>query len=176
MPPAQLRVPVILFLLGEPTDDQYSTIRNILYCFIVSIGYYHLWYYDIPDRERIRTIIFRIVRSVLNNIPDPGPNVAMPREFFLRVYQIFISCMKHILSNQRLMWDNYLREYDRCVQGCQDTYTCHHRGVYAGNTVWGMIAIAITGILWLLLSPVFQLSLPLPYMQYVSDWVDLYEK
>ena len=40
----------------------------------------------------------------------------------------------------------------------------------------GMIAIAITGILWLPLSPVFQLSLPLPYMQYVSDWVDLHEK
>ena len=137
MPPAQLRVPVIRFLLGEPTDDQYSTIRNLLYRFIVSIGYYHLWYYDIPDRERIWTIIFRIVRSVLNNIPDPGPNFAMPREFLLRVYHIFISCMKHILSNQRLMWVNYLQDYDRCVQGGQDTYTCHHRGVYAGNAVWG---------------------------------------
>ena len=137
MPPAQLRVPIIRFLLGEPMDDQYSTIRNILYHFIVSIGYYHLWYYDIPDRERIWTIIFRIVRSVLNNIPDPGPNVAMPREFLLGVYHIYISCMKHILSNQRLMWDNYQQEYDRCVQSGQDTYTCHHRGVYAGNAVWG---------------------------------------
>ena len=42
MPPVQVRVPVIRILLQEPTDDQYSTIRNILYYFIVSIGYNHL--------------------------------------------------------------------------------------------------------------------------------------
>ena len=40
----------------------------------------------------------------------------------------------------------------------------------------GMITIAIAGILWLPLFPVFQLSLPLPHMQYMSDWQDLYEK
>ena len=62
MPPGQRRVPVVQFLLREPTDAQYSTMRNILYHFIVSIGYYHLWAYEIPDRGWIWMIIFRIVR------------------------------------------------------------------------------------------------------------------
>ena len=41
MPPRRLRVPDIQILFGKPTNDQYSTIRNILYHFFVSIGYYY---------------------------------------------------------------------------------------------------------------------------------------
>ena len=48
-----MRVPLIKQLLGDPTNAQYNTMKEPIYQLIVSIGFYHMWYYDIPDRGRI---------------------------------------------------------------------------------------------------------------------------
>ena len=46
-------------------------------------------------------------------------------------YYLFISCQTHLLSNKKAMWQAYQNEYDRCALAGYDSYTCHHRGVYA---------------------------------------------
>ena len=103
----------------------------------MNIGCYHLWYYDVPDRERIWTIIFRVVHTILPAVvPDPGPGVAIPRHVPLAVYHLFLCCQKHLLSNHKAMYLQYKNEYDRCSLAGYDVYTCHHRGVYAGNASW----------------------------------------
>ena len=81
--------------------------------------------------------MFRVIHTaLLAVVPDPGPGVDISRGILLGVYHLFISYIKHILSNKRAMYEHYMHEYDRCVQGGYDIYTCHHRGVYAGNAVW----------------------------------------
>ena len=137
MPQAQLKVPVFKYLLGGLTDAHYNMAKETLYRFIVNIGMYHLWYYDSKDRARIWSIIFQILHSITPGVvPNPGPGVVISREILLGVFHLFLSCQKHILSNKRGMWDEYLNEYDRCVWAGYDTYTCHHRGVVAGNAAW----------------------------------------
>ena len=137
MPPAQLKVPAIKSLLGNPTNAQYTAMKDTFYQLIVNIGCYHLWYYDVPDRERIWTIIFRVVHTILPAVvPDPGPGVAIPRHVLLAVYHLFLCCQKHLLSNHKAMYLQYKNEYDRCSLAGYDVYTCHHRGVYAGNASW----------------------------------------
>ena len=135
MPPAQLKVQVIRSLLGGLTDTHYQIIRDTLQQFIVSIGFYHLWYCDIPDRANIWTIILRIMHKTASVVPDPGPN-PIPKNILMGAFHLFISCQKHLLSNKRGMYNEYLYEYDRCVLAGYDVYTCHHRGVYAGNVAW----------------------------------------
>ena len=51
-------------------------------------------------------------------------------------YHLFIACQKYMQTNNRAVFDKYLQEYDRCVLAGYDTYTCHHRGVYAANAAW----------------------------------------
>ena len=93
-----------------------------------------MWYYDIPDRGRIWTIIFRIVHTTLPAIvANPRPGVAGPRHIRLAVYNLFLVCQKSLLGNKDQMFTAYSYEYDRCVVAGYDSYTCHHRGGYAGN-------------------------------------------
>ena len=89
MPPVQLRVPAIRALLNLPTDAEYSTIRQTYHRFIVNIGFYNLWYYDVPDRCRepgnpaevvnptpqltqcLQTSSFLLVRSFRYGLEEP---------------------------------------------------------------------------------------------------------
>ena len=64
MPPAQLRVPVIKILLGDPTNAQYNAMKETIYQLIVSLGFYNLWYYNTPKRGHIWTIILRISKAL----------------------------------------------------------------------------------------------------------------
>ena len=73
MPPAQLGIPTIKGLLGNLTNAQYHAGRETLNRFIVNIGFFHLWYYDLTDRERIWTVIFRIyIPLFLPRYQTPG--------------------------------------------------------------------------------------------------------
>ena len=86
MPPATLTIPIIQSLLGNPTMTQYTTIKETFYRFIVSIGFYHPWYYDYPDRGLLWAIIFRIVHAIIPLIvPDPAMAV-ISRPTLLGVY------------------------------------------------------------------------------------------
>ena len=137
MPPAQLKIPIIRALLGTPTNAQYNAIRETFYQLIVNIGFYHIWFYDIPDRGRISSIILSVVYTHIPAVvPDPGPGIAIPRHILLGVEHLFLSCQKHLLTNKKAMFDQYLHEYDRCALAGYDAFTCHHRGVYAGNLFW----------------------------------------
>lgn len=137
MPPASLKVPLIKVLLGNLTNVQYQTCRETLYRFIISIGFFHLWFYDLTDREKVWTIIFRIMHTIIpGTVPDPGPAVVISRPILMGVYHFFLACQKHVLSNRRGSYDQYLHEYDRCVLAGWDVYTCHHRGVFAANQAW----------------------------------------
>ena len=160
MPPAQLRIPTIKGLLGNLTNAQYHAGRETLYRFIVNIGFFHLWYYDLTDRERIWTVIFRILHSIIPAaIPNPGPGVVISRSVLMGVYHFFLACQKHILSNSRALYDEYLHEYDRCVLAGYDVYTCHHRGLYASNQAW---ATHHPGIPMVAPSPDFPALVPPP--------------
>ena len=137
MPPAQLRVLVIRYLLGDLIDAHYCLLRENFYRFIVNIGFFHLWYYNIPDRSQVWTIIFGIIHTLIPGVvPNPRPGIAISRDILMGVYHLFISCQKHILSNKRTIYDTYINEYDRCVLAGYDTFTCHQRGVYAANVSW----------------------------------------
>ena len=137
MPPAQLKVPVIRYLLGDLIDAHYSLLRKTLYGFIVNARFFHLWYYGIPDRSPVCIIIFRIIHTLIPGVvPNPGPGIAISRDILMGLYNLFISCQKHILSNKRTIYDAYIKEYDRCVLAGYDTFTCHQRGVYAANVSW----------------------------------------
>ena len=137
MPPAQMRVPLIKQLLGDATNAQYNSMKDLRYQLIVSIGFYHMWYYDIPDRGRIWTIIFRIVHANLPAIvANPRPGVAGPRHIRLAVYNLFLVCQKCLLGNKDQMFKAYSYEYDRCMCAGYDSYTCHPRGIYAGYLAW----------------------------------------
>ena len=93
MPPSQIKVPLIKFLLGNLTNIQYNTARETLYCFIVNIGYYHLLYHDKPDHVQIWTIIFRILHTInLATIPDPGPAEVISWDVLMGAYHCFIAC------------------------------------------------------------------------------------
>ena len=97
MPSLQIKVPLIRAELGNLTNVQYNTARETLYWFIVNIGYFHLWFYDVPDRENIWTIIFRILHTTVPaTVPDPAPGVAISREVLMGGYHVFIACKKHI--------------------------------------------------------------------------------
>ena len=162
MPPVQLIVPRIKGLLGGLPNAEYNTARETMYRLIVSIGMYHLWYYDSNSRTVIWSLIFRIMHNILPAVvPIPGPGVVVPPDILMGVFHLFISCQKHILSTKRAMWDACRSEYDRCAVAGFDTYTCHHRGVYAGNLQWH---ITMRGIPMRMPLPDFPtLTLPAPY-------------
>ena len=48
-------------------------------------------------------------------VHDPGPGIATPQHILLGVHRFFLSCQKHLLSNKRAMYSQYLYEYDRCI-------------------------------------------------------------
>ena len=101
------------------------------------MGSFHLWYYDIPEKSQVWTIIFRIILTLIPGVvPNPGPGIAISRDILIGVYHLFISCQKHILSNKRTIYDTYINEYDRCVLAGYDTFTCHQRGIYAAKVSW----------------------------------------
>ena len=50
MPLVQLQVPTIKGLLDNLTNAQYNTMRELISQLIVNIGFYHMWYYDVPNR------------------------------------------------------------------------------------------------------------------------------
>ena len=91
MPPSQIKVPQIKAAMGNVTNAQYNSARETLYCFIVNIGYYHLWFYDIPDRENIWTKIFRIFHTIIPaTVADPAPGVHLSNQVLMGVFQMFI--------------------------------------------------------------------------------------
>ena len=104
MPPAQLQVPTIKGLLGNLTNVQYNTLRELISQLIVNIGFYHMWYYDVPDQGQIWTIILRIANTTIPAIvQNPAPGVAGSRHVRLGMYHLFLVCQKYLVSNNRAM-------------------------------------------------------------------------
>ena len=104
MPPAQIKVPLIKAILGNPTNAQYTTMKDTITRLIVNIGHYHLWYYDGVDRDAIWSVIFRIGigQTPAGLVPAPGPGVVVPRNILLGVYHLFLSCQKTLLGTAGL--------------------------------------------------------------------------
>ena len=160
MPPAQLTVPRIKVLLGNLTNAQYN---RALYRFIVSIGMYHLWYYDSQDWTLVWSIIFRLIHNIIPTVvPAPGPAVVIPHGILMGVFHLFIVCEKHLISNKNAIYNAYREEYDRCALAGYDAYTCHQWGVYAGNLLWAATMLGIP--MGVALPDLPTLTLPPPYL------------
>ena len=83
------------------------------------------------------TIIIQIVYTTIPAIVlNPGPGIVLPLSVLLGIYNLFLSCQKHVLSNKGAMYDQYLFHYNRFAIVGYNTYTCHHHGIHAGNSVW----------------------------------------
>ena len=133
----QLQVPTIKGLLCNLTNVQYNTLKELISQLIVNIGFYQMWYYNVPDQGRIWTIILRIANATIPAIvQNPAPGIAGPRHVRLGMYHLFLVCQKYLISNNRAMWDKYIHEYDHYVLASYDAFTYHHRGVYAENLAW----------------------------------------
>ena len=132
-----MRVPLIKQLLRDPTNAQYNSMKDLLYQLIISIGCYHMWYYDMTDRKSIWTIIFRIIHTTMPAIvANPSPGVAGRQHIRLWVYSLVLVYHKSRLGNKDQMFKAYSYEYDRCMCAGYDSYTCHYRAVYEGYLAW----------------------------------------
>lgn len=75
--------------------------KELLYQLIVRVGFYHRWYYDISDRERIWTIIIRMMHiTLLAIVANPHPGVARSGHTRLAVYNLFLVCQMSLLGNK----------------------------------------------------------------------------